>query len=222
MVVVFDVGANDGNSCVNLCVYPNVSVYAFEPDPQQMPRLRSFEMQLPNYHVIQSAVSNVYGNLTFNIITGDEWSNEHESGGGGLCSLNKIIENQKWKNSKEITVSVIRLEDFIEENKIEEIDYLHCDVQGKDLEVLMGLGKHISKVKKGCLEMPYSMKSKCYIGQIYDAADAVKFLHENGFVVDSIEVNDEFVNEVNINYHRISDKDKVKVPFKPLKIEDII
>jgi FkbM family methyltransferase len=199
-----------------------VTVYAFEPNPQQMPRLRFCEAKLSNYHVIQSAVSNISGNLTFNIITGDEWSNEHESGGGGLCSLNKIIQHEKWKHSKEITVSVIRLEDFIEENKIEEIDYLHCDVQGKDLEVLMGLGKHISKVKKGCLEMPRCMRTKYYDTQVYDAADAVKFLHENGFIVDSIEVNDEFVNEVNIYYHRISDKDKVMVQFKPLQISDII
>ncbi len=38
-----------------------------------------------------------------------------------------------------IDVDVIKLKDFINDNNIDKIDYLHCDVQGHDLEVLIGL-----------------------------------------------------------------------------------
>jgi FkbM family methyltransferase len=218
--IILDIGANDGNSCITLCYDPENIVFAFEPDPRQMPRLRELESSFPNYHVIQAAVSNITGFCDFNIITGDAWHNPEtgERGGGGLCSLNTMKEHEKWKNSHKIQVPVIRLEDFIEKNNITEIEYLHCDVQGKDLEVLMGLGKHISRVKRGCIEMPHCLRKKYYVEQVYDSGDAVRFLHENDFLVDSIKSNDEFVNEVNINYHRITDSDRVPVEFEPLRI----
>jgi hypothetical protein len=162
-------------------------------------------------------VSNVSGTAQFNIVSGDEWSSPNgESGGGGCSSLCTLGENEKLKIKESIEVKVITLEKFIEAQAIKEIDFLHCDVQGRDLEVLMGLGKHANRVKRGCVEMPRCLSTRLYDSQLYDAADAVRWLHENGFLVDTIESNDEKVNEVNISFHRIDKNDLKSVPFKPL------
>jgi len=217
MPVIFDVGANDGNTCFHLCRDPKNIVYAFEPTPSLLDRLRMFEKMAPNYHVIPLAVSNVSGTAQFNIVSGDEWSSPNgESGGGGCSSLCTLGENEKLKIKESIEVKVITLEKFIEAQAIKEIDFLHCDVQGRDLEVLMGLGKHANRVKRGCVEMPRCLSTRLYDSQLYDAADAVRWLHENGFLVDTIESNDEKVNEVNISFHRIDKNDLKSVPFKPL------
>jgi hypothetical protein len=80
----------------------------------------------------------------------------------------------------------------------------------------MGLGKHMDKVVKGCIEMPRCMSMRIYDDQIYDAGDAVRWLNENGFLVDSIEAHGGLVNEVDIYFHRMTDEDKVMKPFKPV------
>jgi len=217
MPVIFDVGANDGNTCFHLCRDPRNTVYAFEPTPKLLERLYFLKGLVSNYHVVPVAVSNTCGTAQFNIVSGDEWSSPNgESGGGGCSSLCSLTENEKLKTAETIDVQVVTLEKFLEENDIKEVDFLHCDVQGKDLEVLMGLGKHANRVKKGCIEMPRCLSTRLYSNQVYDAADAVRWLHENGFLVDTIESNDEHVNEVNISFHRIDKDDLKSVPFKPL------
>jgi hypothetical protein len=167
-------------------------------------------------------VSNICGTAKFNIVTGDEWSSPNgETGGGGCSSLCTIEQNEKLSIKESVDVKVITLEKFIEENNIEEVNFLHCDVQGKDLEVLMGLGKYACRVKRGCVEMPRCLSTRLYADQTYDAADAVRWLHENGFLVDTIESNDEKVQEVNISFHRIEENDYKFVPFKPLNKQDV-
>lgn len=219
MPVIFDVGANDGNTCFHLCRDPRNMVYAFEPTPSLLKRLNSLAQMVSNYHVIPVAVSNTCGIAQFNIVSGDEWSSPNgESGGGGCSSLCTLGENEKLKTKETIDVTVTTLEQFIEDHDIKQIDFLHCDVQGKDLEVLMGLGKYANRVKRGCIEMPRCLSTRLYDSQVFDTADAVRWLHENGFLVDTIESNDEKVNEVNLTFHRIDENDLKSVPFKPLII----
>lgn len=218
MPIVFDVGANDGNSCFHLARKGN-TVYAFEPTPGLWPRLEGMEMMTPNYHLVKVAVSNTSGTAEFNVVTGDEWVGEGESGGGGCSSLCSLGGSRTDLSIKEkIPVKVVTLEEFIDENKIEKVDYLHCDVQGKDLEVLMGLGKHKDKVVKGSIEMPRCMSTRIYEDQLYDAGDAVRWLNENGFLVDTIEAHGGDMNEVDIYFHRLTEEDKVMKPFKPVLI----
>jgi hypothetical protein len=80
----------------------------------------------------------------------------------------------------------------------------------------MGLGKHKDKVKRGVIEMPRSKSHFLYTNQVYDAADAVRWLYENDFFIDKIESNNKLISEVNIFFHRINDSDRVDPPFKPL------
>jgi hypothetical protein len=69
--------------------------------------------------------------------------------------------------------------------------------------------------------MPYSKNTCSYEGQKYIAADAVRFLHENGFVIDAFEMIC-IGREVDIKYHRMCEKDLVTHPFKPLSIQEVI
>ena len=209
-VTVFDVGANDGSSTIHLCNYPNVDLYLFEPDPKFADDLNALAAKYPNVKFFPVAISNVIGEAEF-----------HLARGPGCNSLNTFIDNideiaprriDIRPSGESLMVKVTTLAQIVEENYIKKIDYLHCDVQGKDLEVLMGMGPHISKVEKGVIEMPYNTKGRIYKEQVYDSADAVRFLHENGFVVESMDINDQFGLEVNVHFHKLqqSEMDKHK------------
>ena len=200
-MIVFDVGANDGSSTRHLCNNPDVNLYLFEPDPKFADHLNGLTSIFPNTKFFPLAVSNVAGEAQLNLAFSP-----------GCNSLNTFIDNideltpgrlDIRPSGQSLMVKVVTLAHIIEENNIEKIDYLHCDVQGKDLEVLMGLGHHISKVDRGVIEMPLNTKGRTYKEQVYDSADAVRFLHENGFVVESMDVNDQFGLEVNVHFHKI-------------------
>ena len=201
MTIVFDVGANDGSSTVKLADNSDVTIYAFEPTPHLVEKLRKISEEHPNYIVVDKAVSNVKGRQSFHVAGQADW---------GCSSLNTFNDNldETWPGRTDfkvtdiIDVEVIRLDEFIEQHNIPIIDYFHCDVQGKDLEVLMGLGKYIDIVRHGVIEMPTSHVKKLYKDQQYVAEDAIQWLQHHGFEITNVMQNDVFNNEVNIVFRR--------------------
>jgi FkbM family methyltransferase len=200
--IYFDVGANNGDSCIHYAQKdPNCIVYAFEPTPRMIDIIKSKTRNLSNYHIVPKAVADYNGNATFYIAGQADW---------GCSSLNVFNDNldKTWPGRKDfrvtdsITVEVIRLDRFIEENKISSIEYLHCDVQGKDLEVLFGLGKYIDILKAGVIEMPAKHDTKLYKDQKYLVDDAVKFLEANNFAITKKTSNDIHNNEFNIFFSK--------------------
>jgi len=199
MPIIFDVGANDGKTLLSLADDPNNIIYAFEPTPFLIEKLKKQTANFPNYHIIEKAVSNYNGKAKFNISGNADW------GCSSLCNFNTNL-NEKWpgrtdfKVTDTIFVDVIRLDKFVEENNISCIDHFHCDVQGQDLEVLMGLSSKISIIKYGVIEMPTSHDSKLYKNQKYIHIDAINYLKSYNFNILKVESNDCFDHEVNIYF----------------------
>lgn len=202
----FDIGANDGRSMIDRAYEENSVVYAFEPTPQLAQKLRENYGHLSNYYIIPKAVSDYEGVSTFNISGHADW------GCSSLCHFQKSDTLKRtWPGrtdfgvTQSVEVDVIRLDTFIKNLRgsgiqINQIEYFHCDAQGKDLEVLMGMGKELDIVKRGVIEMPTSHLSKLYTDQHYIHADAIEFLENRGFRIDSVDSNDAQRNEVNIHF----------------------
>lgn len=198
--IYFDVGANNGSSMIHHAKHSDDNiVYAFEPTPEMADIIRNETNHLKNYHLVQKAVSNYNGTASFYVAGNADW---------GCSSLNQFNDNldKTWPGrtdfvvTNEIKVDVIRLDTFIQEHGITEIEYLHVDVQGQDLEVLMGLGDAINIVKGGVIEMPSCHERKLYKDQNYTKDDAVQFLQSQGFTISDISSNDMYNNEVNITF----------------------
>jgi FkbM family methyltransferase len=203
--IYFDIGANDGSSMSRFADEPDSHVFAFEPTPRMVNILRDRYSHLPNYHIIQKAVSDIPGTQKFFVAGNEDW------GCSSLCNFQEsCVLEQTWpgrkdfKVTEEIEVEVIRLDSFIENlsDPISEIEYFHCDVQGKDLEVLKSMGSYLGMIKEGVIEMPTSHNAKLYTDQKWLAEDAIKFLEENGFEIIQIISNDAQTNEVNIYFKR--------------------
>jgi len=118
--------------------------------------------------------------------------------------------NQSWPGrwdvqfaGKSIDVEVITLESFIEENKIDKIDFLHVDAQGVDLQVLEGLGKHKDKVVSGRIECAANSDKSIYKNQTTLLDSCKKWLVENGFEITNENFNDPLQNEINLEFVRV-------------------
>lgn len=74
--------------------------------------------------------------------------------------------------------NMVRLEDFLPDYVMEDVDFLNVDVQGYELEVLKGLGDGVKKMNAVCLE--YNL------AELYEGCARLnqldKYLGDRGFV----------------------------------------
>lgn len=186
MRVVFDVGANDGVFSVE-DARRGALVYAFEPHPGFCRMIESKISGLPNYNLVRKAVSDFEGRSPFNIFELEDCSS--------LSELEDGYED-KWPGVRgrmgrlsTIEVEVTTLGRFIEENGIERIDWMYCDVQGHDLNVLRGLGEHHRVLVSGMIEVVRDEAARLYRGQ-GTISEVRHWLEERGFVVEDVSPND--------------------------------
>jgi FkbM family methyltransferase len=198
--VVFDVGANNGSSTIPIAKNePNTIVFAFEPTPKLIEDIQSQITDIQNYIVTEVAVSNFNGTADFNLAEFYDW---------GCSSLLEFSDKAQthwgydppFKITNKIKVNVITLKEFIEANNISNIDYLHIDTQGSDLNVLIGMGDYINIVNEGVMEAA-SSDDILYNGQ-NTKEQCVSFLESNGFKILNISKNDDGGNELNIHFSK--------------------
>jgi FkbM family methyltransferase len=141
--VILDVGANKGQSIDFFkAIYPTCVIYAFEPNPRLFTALEKKYRDFKNIRLINKGVSDASGILELKETVTDETSTFEE--------LNYDSNYLKMKSAilgvdpKDIVlkthqVEVIKLSDFITENKLSEIHAIKIDTEGHELKCLMGL-----------------------------------------------------------------------------------
>ncbi len=199
--IMFDIGAHEGQSSIHKAVEnSNLHVYAFEPVPKLIEKIKSKIVDLNNYTVIPKAVSDYDGEAFFNVRGEGDW------GQGSLSdftdNVDKVWPGAELRFTERIKIDVTRLDTFIEQTNISKINYLHIDAQGEDLKIIKGLGKYISLVVSGVVEASSSDKVS-YINQ-NTVNDTVDYLKAAGFKITGITPNDDNGNEFNI-YFQIND-----------------
>jgi FkbM family methyltransferase len=150
------------------------------------------------YHVYEHAISDFDGEADFHMVEGDT----------GSASLNIFSDNlyETWPGRTDFVVrgskkiNVYRLDTWLKifAPEITCIDHLHIDAQGSDLSVLRGLGKKLSMVQSGVVEVPQEDNLRLYKNQ-HTKQEALEFLEQNGFVIDKITSQ---VNEDNLYFVR--------------------
>jgi|TARA_R110000787_G_scaffold336_8_gene1244 FkbM family methyltransferase len=195
--IIFDVGANNGSSCLSYSRKGD-TVYAFEPTPFLLEKYL-YPNRSDNYIVVPCAISDFNGTANFNIAGQRDW---------GCSSLHDFSESldKTWPNRTDfkvtdsIEVEVMRLDTFINNNLIDEVDWMHCDTQGNDLKVLQSFGDKINILKGGVVEA--FEKNPLYKESDNSKENVVSFLEDNNFKISSITSNDPFNNELNIKFTR--------------------
>lgn len=129
-LIIFDIGANVGTTSIILsCEFPNATIYAFEPHPE------NYKCLLENI----SAYSRQDKILPYNI--GFSGENKPMSmiktiqeGNSGHYSTIPLIKHDNY-----IDVNMTTLNDFISSNNIAKIDILKIDCEGAEYDILYNL-----------------------------------------------------------------------------------
>ena len=196
-LIIFDVGANNGDNFVDITRFPWVKVHAFEPTPDLVKIIKSRIKNRRNYFVNEYAISDKEEVVNFNIAGQGDW------GCSSLLNFNDDI-NETWKGrddlkfTKTISVNTIKLSTYIQKNNIKRIDFLHIDVQGFDLVALKSLENYIHIVKKGVVEVPVNDAVKLYKGQ-HSKKETIDFLASHGFNIYKVTTQH---NEENLFFKR--------------------
>lgn len=134
--VVFDVGANEGQSTQwFLKRLKGCRVWAFEPVPSCYQALKTVTEKCPRVKTFPIALGEEAGMVSM-----------HEAGGGS-----RIVEG------REGGISVNTLDGFCRERGIERIDYLKIDTEGYDFKVLKGAEGLLRKHAVGLVQVEASV-----------------------------------------------------------------
>tara|TARA_B110000444_G_scaffold157150_1_gene146940 strand:- start:339 stop:1118 length:780 start_codon:yes stop_codon:yes gene_type:complete len=223
MKVILDIGANDGFDGLVLSILnPDKKVFAFEANPDLKSIIiknkkileKIFDVKIKNYSLINKAVSNKNKKLPFYILK--------NSASSSLLKPKKVL-NLYWRNhidksikghstdikiKKKIIVDSVRLKDFCKSKKITEINYIHCDTQGTDLDVFKSLGNLNHLIFKGVLETIQNPKLSLYHRSFY-TKDIKKFFKKFDFTILDIKEfhrNNPYRDMYFINYKFSGDK----------------
>lgn len=136
---IFDIGANTGvYSLIAKTVHPGASVFAFEPVQRVFERLEE-NKYLNRFDIccFEKALSDYDGAATIY-----DTASEHIYS----VTVNKNL-NKPEIQVKETRIQVMRLDTFIEMQKITSIDLMKIDVETHEAEVLQGMGKYLELFK---------------------------------------------------------------------------
>lgn len=190
--IVLEVGMSDGFDTQRLIERWGLPIYGFEPVPAMYEHTSKRFKDNVNVHVMHAAVdiedaikpfhlSNPQG-----VFTDGTGRKIHPYGCSSLYEFADDI-HQKWKGRPDfnmvetVNVKTIRLDTFLDQIQFDgEIEYMHCDAQGNDVNVLKSLGKYLPRLKQGVIEVAASVE--LYKNTNNNIEQATKFLTQNGFI----------------------------------------
>jgi hypothetical protein len=94
-------------------------------------------------------------------------------------------------------IDVINLNDIIEEENINQIDFYKSDTQGYDLKILKSLGENIRLIKKGRIEV-VNKNNQIYKGQDNYLDEVALYLQFYNFKIKNFEEIKKLFEEKNV------------------------
>jgi FkbM family methyltransferase len=178
-VVVVDVGASHGLFISAVSKHYNIArAVLVEPLPNRCKELRA-SFKEPTYTVKQVALTNYQGKAEFNVFEFDYASSLHEC----PCNTNATFNSAEYGAAHKIEVEVTTLDALLAGERITtEIDLLKLDVQGGELNVLLGAEASLHSIRNIWCEVAFE--------EIYSKAtffsELREFLASRGFGIRAI------------------------------------
>ena len=155
---ILDCGAHIGAVSVYLGIkYPQAKIFCFEPNQESLKNLKdNLSLNNINAKIFPLAISRRKETLNF----------DADSEYSAASRINK---------EGKIKVNVINLKEVMSSEKISSIDLLKLDIEGEEINALIGLGDKIKKVKNIVCENHYEM---------YNPKELFNILTKNDFIID--------------------------------------
>ena len=179
---ILEIGARDGVETLALNhFYPQAHIYSFECNPATAPLWRKNTENIANITLVQKAVSDKDGTISFFPIDPEKTVSDWIDGNPGASSLLKAsgkYEVEKYAQ-KEIEVETTTLSTFLKQNNINHINFIWMDIQGAELMALRGLEECIYDIDIINTEVEFI---EMYKDQP-QFKDIKKFMNEKNFIL---------------------------------------
>jgi FkbM family methyltransferase len=166
--VMIDIGANTGYYTLHLAKKNSkAKIISIEADPQTSKILEeNCKLNLlSNVKIYNMAVSNKSGKLAL-------YQSNNNSGANSIFSSYS-------DNSKKVFVDSNTLDSILENEKIENIDWIKIDVEGAELSVLQGSPRTLQKTKKILIEVHEHILNQ----NNHKSQEILEILKDNGFTI---------------------------------------
>lgn len=160
--VCIDIGANIGLHTILLSklVGDEGKVYAFEPVPYNLKKLNT-NLSLSrcnNVYIVDKAVADINGEMVINMMH----ENSYDQGSASLV-MNEFLSEES-KSLSQSKVKTIKLEDFVEINQLEKINFIKMDIEGFEYWALKCFGKKVLLEMKPKMIIEYNNNRMTFLG----------------------------------------------------------
>jgi FkbM family methyltransferase len=170
-MVIFDGGANVGDytQMINETC-PDSKIYAFEPVESTFQELQKClnSNEIINATAIQKGLYKEDTKVTINIYSGNEHASLHQIKGVGYQSIRQEV------------LDVVKGDTIMKEYGIETIDLLKLDIEGAEMDALVGFENALKGKKIRVIQFEYgyiNITSKVLLADYYD------FFSAHGYIV---------------------------------------
>jgi FkbM family methyltransferase len=168
--IFVDGGAGLGetsNQMLSACNFAVEKILAFEPNPANVAAFRITNTN--KVELIPSALGSENGVGTFQITSTTNNFIDNQYHVAGTSFVGKLVNDTTFDLNK-TNVKVVKLSDILRDRGLNKIDFLKLDLQGGELDSLLGLEGYLETVKVMWME---------YSGQ----PGLLKFLQKSGFTL---------------------------------------
>jgi FkbM family methyltransferase len=144
--VIFDVGANTGQTAVKLHKwFPKSAIHSFEPVEDSYKTLSKNTTNYKNIRAHNKALGDSIGNAEINILA------------DSTMSSMGMIKSDKDLFLRKETISISTVDQMMKDLEIDHLDLLKIDTEGYDLEVLRGAISSLENGKISFLQVEAGM-----------------------------------------------------------------
>lgn len=158
MPIILDIGANDGSTTLEfLRHFPSCTVHAFEPDERALRKLKA-NVKHSNAHIHATAIGAHDGEAEFFVSSGmppgfaaADFAAEFPAGWDMSSSLRKPKTHYnvwpwcKFETTRKVLVK--RLDTWVREAGLAQIDFIWADIQGAEGDLILGGREALSKTR---------------------------------------------------------------------------
>lgn len=146
--VILEIGSRDAIDAIELGYHYQCPVYAFECNPEGIELCGRNATDYPYVTIVPYACWNETKCISFYPVVFSHGGKAPVNIGGSSClRVRPDGVDSHHIQGDPIHVQAVRLDEWLQKNKIDQVDLLCMDVQGATIQVLEGMGKELNKVK---------------------------------------------------------------------------